>query len=276
MQLYFRWLIVLLLLVYASVAAADGVPIPRAGESGKATPIVVNAQTADRFLRPGDLLLLLYGGKQANLLYKLAEVAIVGAQKLAKKTAGLFSKVWRKADPEVMHGAIYLGKGIMAEADEPGIVQNSIEESKTYRLYVYRAKDASLARRAAEIADRWSKSRRMKYLPPFKTLGKADFGPHARREALQFGRAADLEGGPPEFKKMFCSQFMMAVYQSAIVSAQLVRHPDLKAEKIEMPYAMRLHASNLGPAHLDGTLRMAVEEHRDRGWEYAGVILIQP
>src|SRR5262245_7764042 len=116
MRQYLRRLTLVFLVLWASLAAAEGLPIPKAGESGRATPVVISAQNSDGFLKPGDLLVLLYGG-QSNILTKLADMAIVGAQKLAKKNVGLVSKAWRKADPDAVHGAIYLGNGLVAEAD---------------------------------------------------------------------------------------------------------------------------------------------------------------
>jgi cell wall-associated NlpC family hydrolase len=43
----------------------------------------------------------------------------------------------------------------------------------------------------------------------------ARWGDHARERALAFANAFDREGGPPDVGSMFCSQFAVAVLQSA-------------------------------------------------------------
>jgi len=263
-------------LALASVAAfADGVPIPAPGDSGKVEAHLLDAKTADTFLKPGDFLLKIYGGKTHMTGLKQLQAVQIAAQKLMKKMGKLRGDAaWKRADPEIVHGGIYVGGGTMAEADAPGIIQQSLDESTTFRFYVYRMKDEALRSRAVEIAKRWANGR-MKYLPPVTVVGSSSFGPHARAETLEYVRAAETAGGPPEKSRMFCIQFMVAVYQAAVGSLQLAQNPHLGAGDLRMPYALEHQGTNLTPAHLDGILREAVEGGRDRAWEYVGVIAVK-
>lgn len=220
-------------------------------------PPIVRASTAARYLRPGDTLLNFVRTTNPAFWAK----AIVGAQKGIQKLAGFFNKSLRLADPSIVHSAIYLGDGMIAEAygtnpDDAGVAVVSLDQHPSETYLISRPVDSALAKRAATIAKLWAQTKRLGYFPPFHApLRSSSFGSNARAAALSFGKAAAVSGGPASVTSMFCSQFVIAVYQAAIVAPQLAKNPKLSADRLTMPRALAVDAGNASPLAQVGALR---------------------
>ena len=137
-----------------------------------------------------------------------------------------FERAFARGEPNAVHVAIYLGGGETAEAfgtslDDARVARWSITTPSRLGTAwrVVRHRDPRLRAAMADVARRWANGR-MGYEPPFEVFVQdARWGDHARERALAFANAFDREGGPPDVGSMFCSQFAVAVLQSA--SAQL-------------------------------------------------------
>lgn len=232
-------------------------------------PILLAAATADRVLRPGDLLVK-FGAKATSITQKV----IVGAQRLLKVAYGVVSRSLRMGSANGFHDAIYLGNGLIAEAKQAGIGVSPLADNVGYLFEAYRPKDAALAARAAEVARRWATGRMRYRVPVHVGFRSKKFGSRARRDALLFGAEANREGGPAAVSSMFCSQFVVASYQAAVVRPQLDARPDLAPEQIRMPWALRIHAENTSPLGVHGRLRQAVYDGRD-AWVRAALFLVR-
>jgi hypothetical protein len=133
-----------------------------------------------------------------------------------------FERAFSRGEPNAVHVAIYLGGGETAEAfgtslDDARVARWSITAPSRLGTAwrVLRHRDRRLRAVIADVARRWANGR-MGYEPPFEVFVQdARWGDHARERALAFANAFDREGGPPDVGSMFCSQFAVAVLQSA-------------------------------------------------------------
>jgi hypothetical protein len=235
-----------------------------------AASFTVTAATADKVLQPGDVFLK-FSLQKAE---QLTQTLIKTAQKIVKKVSDFFGIAQKKGDPTGFHSGLYLGGGRVAEAyggdlSSARVGIRGLEHHDGYLLKVYRPRDTELAKRAVEVATRWANAT-MGYLVPIRTLRSADFGRFARAEALQYGRDASRAGGPKGFKKMFCSQFVLAAYQAAAVSAQLAKRPRLAASEVRVPLGVRVHAANSSPLTLHSQLLQAAKE-----WSEVGEVTVE-
>src|SRR6266478_3789821 len=136
---------------------------------------------------------------------------------------------------------------------------------------VYRSQDRALAEAAAKVAETWATGR-MKYLvPALVPFHLASFGPQAHGEALVFGQESGRKGGPLRFEAMFCSQFVIAVYQAAAVAKQLRQEPGMISTDVQMPAGLDLHASNSSPLAFHARL-----EGASATWRYVDEVLVRP
>src|SRR5438067_1234576 len=94
----------------------------------------------------------------------------------------------------------------------------------------------------------------------------------ARMDALKYGKGAGRDGGPREFPKMFCSQFVMAAYQAAAIAPQLAKNPKLSWRRMDMPAGLRIHAAHATPFAFHSYLREAQDE--DQIWKSLGRVLV--
>ncbi|TMA21795.1 MAG: hypothetical protein E6J88_15300 [Deltaproteobacteria bacterium] len=179
-------------------------------------------------------MLIKFAGEQSSITEKI----IMGGQSAVKKLSGLFHSGIKKGDPTCFHVAVYLGGGKTAEAhggdlSTARVGTRSFDEHAGFLFQVYRCKD----------------------------------------QALDFGKNAGTAGGPPDFGKMFCSEFVIAVYQAAVVARQIKKKSKLKAGDVSMPPGLDLHASNSSPLAFDAKL---VEGCEKKTWEHVAEVLVRP
>jgi hypothetical protein len=70
---------------------------------------------------------------------------------------------------------------------------------------------------------------------------------------------------------MFCSQFVIAVYQAASVARQLQKTPRMISSDVQMPGGLDLHATNSSPLALHARLEGAPTD-----WKYIDEVLVRP
>jgi len=174
---------------------------------------------------------------------------------------GAFSAAAKSGNPATVHAAIYVGNHQTAEAhrssdeDKEGTSPRDIEHHAGFLFYVFRPKNAALGADAAAVARRWA-NWRMGYRVPWETpFHDSDFGPKAQAEALAYGQASNTAGGPPGDKDMFCSQFVLAVYQAAVVRSALSRNPNLRSSQVSMYPGVDRQAAYTSPLVMHGHLQ---------------------
>src|SRR5712691_756127 len=232
---------------------------------------VIDSLNADEVLEPGDVLIK-FAGESSTFTEKVIEAG----EKAVKKLSGLFHEGIKKGDPTCFHVALYLGQGRTAEAhggdlSTARVGTRTIDEHAGFLFRIYRCQDRGLAEAAVRVAETWANGR-MKYLvPALVPFHLASFGPKARGEALIFGQESGRAGGPLGTKKMFCSQFVIAVYQAAAVAKQLRQAPRMISTDVQMPEGLDLHASNASPLALHARL-----EGASAAWRYVDEVLVRP
>jgi hypothetical protein len=245
-------------------------------EPATAAEPVLRAETADAHLEAGDLLFNYLHAREtwyARLIERSQR-----AMKAVSQT--LFHRWMKKADPNLVHVAMYVGKGQLAEAhgtnpENAAVKIASLNDHPDERYLIVRPKDRALAARAAEIARNWAGPKRMKFLAPFHVpFRNISFGPGARKDALALGRDADRAGGPKRTKAMFCSQFVAGVYQAAIVAKQLAKKPKLKASDLRMPKSLQVHVAHTSVAALIASLRRG--DPKDRTFDELSSFKVDP
>ncbi|MFO0685166.1 MAG: hypothetical protein U0234_24110 [Sandaracinus sp.] len=159
-----------------------------------------------------------------------------------------FAHALDEGDPNAVHVAIYLGGGESAEAFGTSLDDPRVRVWPLFADYrrpaawrVLRHRDPAVRAAIADVARRWA-SGRMGYAVPFDVFAQdASWGEHARQSAWAFARAYDVEGGPPEVSQMFCSQFAVAVLQSAMTHVRFP-HAAAAADLDALPVEARLDA----------------------------------
>jgi hypothetical protein len=237
--------------------------------SQQVTP--VRQANADQVLRQGDVLFKLINDKSHATSW-----GIVITDAAVQQLNGKFNSAAARGDAAVVHVSIYVGNGRFAEArggDIKKVVTRPIDDHAGYLFYVYRPTNRALGEHAAEVARIWANGR-MKYKDPYHVpFRSSSYGPMARKDALRYGHDARRGGGPRNDDSMFCSEFIIAVYQAAMVEAQLKKNPKLSPSKLGMQHAMQLDASNTSPLVLNGKIREGIEKGE---WASAGMIVVQP
>ncbi len=233
---------------------------------------VIDGASADAVLKRGDVLVKFLG---PNTPITATEKITMEGQEVFQRFSGDIDL--KKGDPRCFHVAIYLGGGKTAEANGGDVTTAcvgpfTIDDHAGYVFQVFRPADARLADAAAKVAETWANPRRMKYLVPAVVVKNASFGPLARIEALTYGKAADMAGGPPDVKKMFCSEFVLASYQAAFVKELLAKNPSLQAVDVTAPYGINLQASHSSPFAFQSHLTAAVAKGL---WQKAGAVLVK-
>jgi hypothetical protein len=218
-----------------SVSRVDSVPHVR-----------VTAANANAVLRPGDFLFryadpadpvdgqvinaLIHGGQSAaQATSDVVNVTAQAVRDLFRVEEGRFSRAIASGDPNAVHMAVYLGDGATAEAFGTGLDDAKVNRWSLFATYrvrttwrVLRHRDPDVARSIAAVARRWA-SGRMTYRVPVEVFVRdAAWGAGARTSALEFASSFEREGGPPSYTNMFCSQFAVAVFQSAMAQRRLV------------------------------------------------------
>lgn len=205
----------------------------------------LDAAHADEVLRPGDFLFRYVDERDpldaviSGAIIQASSVTIESASEALRLTEGAARSLMQEADenfesaivggdPNAVHMGIYLGEGRTAEAfgtnlDDARVAQWELfaDNRRNAAWRVLRHRDPSLGPLIAEVARRWATGR-MGYAPPFEVFVRdAAWGDHGRAMALSFALAWDTEGGPGEVGSMFCSQFAVAVLQSALARRHL-------------------------------------------------------
>lgn len=197
--------------------------------------MIATQANIDSFLRPGDFLFKYMGTDNKTGLPTIGvvfEKLITAGQMVYKAGSGVwndlvddeqsaFHKALAKGNPNAVHMGIYLGNGMVAEAYGTSLEGASVTKwglfaAHNYQSwYVFRPKDTAFARLVTEVADKWSTGR-IKYLIPAEAaVTNSWFGPSAKEKALVYANAFSTIGGPPSVSRMFCSEFAIAVSQSA-------------------------------------------------------------
>ena len=241
------------------------------GASQGAAHGIIDSLNADEVLQAGDVLIK-FAGESSTFTEKV----IQAGEKAVKKLSGLFHEGIKKGDPTCFHVALYLGQGRTAEAhggdlSTARVGTRAVDDHAGFLFRIYRCQDRALADAAVKVAKTWANGR-MKYLvPALVPFHMASFGPKARGEALVFGQESGREGGPLRTEKMFCSQFVIAVYQAAAVAKQLQKAPRLLSTDVQMPEGLDLHASNASPLAFHARL-----EGASATWRYVDEVLVRP
>lgn len=205
----------------------------------------LDAAHADEVLRPGDFLFRYVDERDpldaviSGAVIQASEVVIESTSEAVRLSEHAANELMQQADddfegaivggdPNAVHMGIYLGGGRTAEA-----FGTSLDDARvnTWELFapsrrnaawrVLRHRDPRVGTLVAEIAGRWATGR-MGYEPPFEVFVRdAAWGDHARERALAYALSWDVEGGPADAGSMFCSQFAVAVLQSALARRHL-------------------------------------------------------
>lgn len=205
----------------------------------------LDAAHADEVLRPGDFLFRYVDEHDpldaviSGAVIQASEVVIESTSEAVRLTERAASDLLQQhdeafesaivgGDPNAVHMGIYLGDGRTAEAFGTGLDDARVAQwdlfapnRRNAAWRVLRHRDARVGELVAQIARRWATGR-MGYEPPFEVFVRdASWGEHGRRAALSFALAWETEGGPSEVSSMFCSQFAVAVLQSALTRLHL-------------------------------------------------------
>ncbi len=232
---------------------------------------IIDSLNADDILKPGDVLI-----KFAGTSATFTEKVIQAGSKAVKKLSGLFHEGIKKGDPTCFHVALYIGQGRTAEAhggdlSTARVGTRTIDAHESFLFRIYRCQDTALAEASVKVAKTWA-NQRMKYLvPALVPFHLASFGPKAHGEALIFGQESGRAGGPLSVDAMFCSQFVIAVYQAAAVAKQLQQTPRMLSTDVQMPEGLDLHASNSSPLAFHAKL-----EGARATWQYVDEVLVRP
>jgi hypothetical protein len=242
-----------------------------AGNEQRTTRGLLDALNADDVLKPGDVLIK-FAAEHATFTEKV----IQAGEQAVKKLSGLFHEGIRKGDPTCFHAAVYIGQGRTAEAhggsiSTASVSTRSVDDHAGFYFRIYRCQDRALAEAAVKVAEAWATGRMGYLVPALVPFHLASFGPLARAEALVFGQESASKGGPKKTAKMFCSQFVVAVYQAAAVAKQLQATPRLTSKELKMPAGLDLHATNASPLALHAKVR-----DTPALWRYVDEVLVRP
>ncbi|MGC4114321.1 MAG: hypothetical protein QM765_06835 [Myxococcales bacterium] len=202
-------------------------------------PTGVTKATADAYLKPGDFIFRTVNPKDP-LSDKVTGAVIRHGQstidkvlfgvnelkRIASKSDADFNRATSEGDPNAVHLAIYLGAGENAEAYGSTPTNASVnvwplfsDGRRGTAWRIFRHKDPAIAASVASIARRWANGR-MTYLMPLQLFVRdASWNAAARERARAYSAAAELAGGPADYREMFCSQFAVAVLQAAVLGA---------------------------------------------------------
>ena len=217
-----------------------------------ATPVLVKPGNVGGILAPGDFLFK-YKDSSNNsdgVVMRGFGAAIAAGQAVLKagtkewnervaSEGTKFSQGLAKGDANAIHVAIYIGNGVLAEANGAPLTAsvtrwNLFTDHKGETWRVFRLKNREIADAVSKVAGTWATGR-MKYLIPAQVMvTNSTFGPKAKADGLQYAEAYSSAGGPPAWSKMFCSQFAVSVAQSAAIKVLLVpKTPKLTVDSLE-------------------------------------------
>lgn len=236
-----------------------GTPLDVASVTNIPAATVVTPQNIDEILQPGDYLFkyVVSEGKTEFLTSVFQKIInygqqafTIGSQKwndyIDQENLN-FKKAMAKGDPNVIHMALYVGKGMLAEANGTTMQNAAVKTESIFTAHkgevwkVFRHKDKALSQDVSKVASLWA-NERMKYLIPVKgILTNANFGPQAMSQAVQYGEAYNVKGGPKSVTSMFCSQFAVAASQSAALNRLMVSNgKSAKDNLVNLPIEFKL------------------------------------
>ena len=220
---------------------------------------------ADTVLQPGDFLFRWVDAHDplvsqvSGAIISSSEVTVQASSEAIHATEDVVNDVLQQdhdrfehsleeGDPNAVHVAIYLGGGESAEAFGTSLDDPRVRVWPLFADYrrpaawrVLRHRDPAVRAAVAEVARRWA-SGRMGYAVPFDVFAQdASWGDHARQTAWSFAQAYEVEGGPQGVTQMFCSQFAVAVLQSAITRVR-IPHAAAAADLDELPVEAHVDA----------------------------------
>jgi hypothetical protein len=257
--------------------------------------VPVSSANAHATLRPGDFLFryadpsdpidgqiinaLIHGGQSfAQTTSDAVNLSAQAVRDLFRTEEGRFSRAIASGDPNALHMAVYLGDGTTAEAFGTGIDNAKVNTWNLFAPYrlrttwrVLRHRDPQVASAVVAVARRWVTGRMTYRVPTEVFVRDAAWSAHARSNALAFASSFDREGGPASFDNMFCSQFAVAVLQSAVAQRTIVaRGRALDAAAIDrLPAEVRFDA-------VASPLRVYTEWSASPSFEQVGRIVLAP
>ena len=257
--------------------------------------VAVSAANVQATLRPGDFLFryadpadpidgqiinaLIHGGQSfAQTTSDAINLSAQAARDLFRVEEGRFSRALASGDPNALHMAVYLGDGTTAEAFGTGLDNAKVNTWNLFAPYrlrttwrVLRHRDPQVARAVVTVARRWATGRMTYLVPTDDFVRDAARNANARSNALEFAASFDRDGGPASFRDMFCSQFAVAVLQSAVAHQTITaRGRTLDAAAIDaLPAEARFDA-------IASPLRVYTEWSSSPSFEQVGRIVLAP
>lgn len=243
---------------WGPLSLLPGGPQPCAHAS-QAKKLMIRAKTADQYLKAGDILI-----EYEDYAASAIQGVIRFGQGFIKLTYSPFRKYLKKRREGAVHAAVYLGRGLVAEAEgtHPGnalVRIQTIDVHAGFRYLAYRNKDQALAKRAAWVARYWANGTIPYAIPGHVLFNHPKYNQQARQSALLYAKYARTRGGPPK-QGMFCSQFVLAVYQAAYISPQLKANPKLTDKELKLPGSLALNANNVSPMDLNAHLKQTTKQ----------------
>lgn len=283
------------LLVGALLASSAGCFAHRSSPVDSLPNVPVSSANVQSLLRPGDFLFryadpsdpvdgqiinaLIHGGQSAAQTGSDAvNLTAQAVRDLFRIEEGRFSRAIASGDPNALHMAIYLGDGRTAEAFGTGLDNAKVNTWNLFAPYrlrttwrVLRHRDPSVASAVVIVARRWATGRMTYRIPTEVFVRDAAWSAGARSNALEFAESYARDGGPPSFDNMFCSQFAVAVLQSAVAQHAIVsRGGALTAEAMDgLPPEARIDA-------VASPLRVYTEWSASAAFEQIGRIVLAP
>ncbi|HEY3452250.1 MAG TPA: hypothetical protein VGK67_38250 [Myxococcales bacterium] len=251
-------------------------------------PIGLTKATADAFLKPGDFIFR-YVNPSDPLSDKLTGAVIRQSQsaidrvlfgvnelkRLATKSDADFNRAISEGDPNAVHLAIYLGGGENAEAFGSTPTNATVnvwplftDGRRGTAWRIFRHKDPAVAASVVAIARRWANGR-MTYKVPLALFARdASWNGPARERARAYHAAAELAGGPSDYREMFCSQFAVAVLQAAVMSARAMTPATPDAQLDGLPREAKVDS-------MASPLRVYSEWERSGAFVQAGQVVVE-
>ncbi len=226
----------------------------------------MSSVNAEQVLQPGDVMI-----KLINTKSQASSWGITVSETAIQQWYKGFSEAAAKGTPAAVHVAMYVGNGETAEAhgksdeDNAGVGLRKLAHHAGYIWIVYRPNDPRFGVDAAKVARTWSTMRMGYKLPWDVPFHNSNFGSNAQKEALAYGKAANVPGGPAHWSEMFCSQFVIAAYQAGMVARALQANPNLSHGDIKVLAGMDRHASYTSPLVMQGHLEASTVGFRKIG-----------
>ncbi|MBL8684992.1 MAG: hypothetical protein JNK05_37800 [Myxococcales bacterium] len=280
-----------LALVFVAVTSSCAAHTQRTAD---ALPQRLSPSNVAAVLRPGDFLFryadpsdpvdgqvinaLIHGGQTvAQTTFTAINTTTQTVRDILRMEQQRFTQSIASGDPNALHMAIYLGDGVTAEAFGTNLQDAKVNQWRLFAPYrartawrVLRHRDPRIAATVAEVARRWATGRMTYRVPVEVFVRDAAWGPNARSSALAFASSFETAGGPDTYSNMFCSQFAVAVLQSAAARHTIVANgtPLTPAAMDQLPREAKLDA-------VASPLRVYTEWSSSDAFEHVGRVVIE-